>query len=312
MPLDGPSSATVAAATALRADAASVAVIRALRSSGIEPVLLKGATFSFLYTDAPRSYVDVDLLVAPEAVSIAGGVLNELGYSSLLEGAVAPERPAHAATYTRANAVPIDLHWMIPGVTAPSDEAWAVLSERAVPFEVAGSGTRALDLPARLMHVALHMAQSGPLVMKTRYDLVRALEIGSEEQWSDAAALANTLGASRAFSAGLRVLPAGAALADRLGLPSDFTLEEELARTSAASPSKSVARLASTPGFRPRARLVGRALVPTTASLRLSSRVARHGPAGMALAYLARPFKVAARLPKAVYVTVTTARTLRR
>src|SRR5687768_3185228 len=71
----------------LATDALAADVYRALRAEGVPATLLKGPSIArWLYRPGERIYSDVDLLVPPEAVARAGGVLGALGFRQGHEG----------------------------------------------------------------------------------------------------------------------------------------------------------------------------------------------------------------------------------
>jgi len=149
---------------------------------------------------------------------------------------------------------------------------------------------RALDVPARTMHLALHAAQNGPRDAKPMADLRRGVAQVGMDDWRAAAALSERLGAVQAFAEGLRLCEAGAILADDLGLPrAPRNLELQLRITSAPFESLFFARLADTPGLRAKAALVCRKLWPTPDYMRMRFEVARRGRLGLLGAHLIRP-----------------------
>ncbi|HEX7168295.1 MAG TPA: nucleotidyltransferase family protein [Acidimicrobiales bacterium] len=289
------------AARALRIDALAAKVVAALAEAGIDSILLKGSTHDFLYPGAVRGYVDVDLLVHPGHRHAAGGVLRAMGYRNLLEGAAENERPPYADTWVRDGAPAVDLHFELPLAGAPPDDVWRVLrDECSEPFVVGSGAARALTRDARLLVVALHAAKSGPHSTAGLPDLVRAASVPLGN-WGTAAGIAGRVGAIDGFTAGLRMTAQTSEIADRLALTGETPLALALSSSGASSPARSVGRLLTTESIRDRVRLVLRALVPTRTSIRLTSPIAnRFGAAGLALAYAARPFKVAWRMPSAV------------
>ena len=76
-----------------------------------------------------------------------------------------------------------------------------------------------LSRPARLLYVVLHAAQhESHRFEQPLKDLDRALHHAEGQPWKEAADLAGRLRAVPTFAAGLRLLPDGAGLADRMGL----------------------------------------------------------------------------------------------
>ena len=154
----------------------------------------------------------------------AGEVLAGLGYVDFVKTSglrVFPDDP-HADLWvqrTERSLSPVDLHWRLPGCEADPVRLWGALWARRTWVDLDGLRAPALDRTGLSLHVALHAAQHGTEDRKAMGDLGRGLSRWSVEVWRDAAQLAAEVGAREAFSAGLRLLPAGAALANQLGLP---------------------------------------------------------------------------------------------
>jgi hypothetical protein len=142
------------------------------------------------------------------------------------------------------------------------------------------------------MHVALHAAQHGEHVHKPLEDLSRALERLGEETWRGAMAVAEQLDALEAFAAGLRLLPEGERLAERLSLSRRASAQTVLMSGTPPPMAAGVARVASAPGPRAKLRLLARKVFPEPAFMRVWSRLARRGRVGLAASYAMRPFWV--------------------
>jgi hypothetical protein len=204
-----------------RIDRAAIAAVQALAAGGIEALVLKGPALArTLYrSDEHRGYFDVDLLVPARDRAAAGEVLARLGYIDFARTSglhIFPEDP-HADLWS--GVVAVDLHWRLPGCQADPARVWEVLHARRTWVELGGTRMPILDTAGLALHLALHAAQHGPEDRKAIGDLARGLERWPLEVWREAAAVASAVGASETFSAGLRLLAAGAALAGELGLP---------------------------------------------------------------------------------------------
>lgn len=279
--------AALVTARALTIDAVAREVWSALNVAGVEGVLLKGASLAdWLYDDGTvRSYSDVDMLVAPDQVAAAERVLGELGFEA--GESLAPAETPHARPWQRArDAAVLDLHWTLPGACVAPPEVWQAVRAHAIFASVGGGEVRILDEPARALLVALHAAQHEQ--GKPLEDLARALERASVATWREAGALADRLHAAYGFSRGLRMLPTGSMLADRLGLPTD-----ELLDVVAANPGDSlvmgIERLRNAPGLSRKLGLLGHELAPDPEFLRWRFPLARRGRIGLALTYAGRP-----------------------
>ena len=297
MPSGELSPALRAAALSLRVDAVTVEVVSELRAAGVRPILLKGPSIAtWLYADgSARPYRDTDLLIPPEGLRSAARVLRAVGFR---------EQPG-ASSYTwfrRSDRSVVDLHDTLFGIEADRSEAWAALSDDTETMRIGALEVETLGLPARLLYVVLHAAQhESHRFEQPLKDLKRALHRVEEQPWKEAAGLARRLRAVPTFAAGLRLLPDGASLADRMGLldqrPLMLSLREEDERSLLAT----LERLATTPGMGARLRLLGRRLAPPPDYMRWRyPRLAARGTAGLALAYVWRPVSTALRLPAAI------------
>src|SRR5437764_1088382 len=94
---------------------------------------------------------------------------------------------------------------------------WEELPARQRPALLAAAG--------RALHVALHAAQHGARWEWGIRDLEQAVDRLPLGVWEQAAALAARLEATRAFAAGLSLLPGGDELRMRLGISDEKTIE---------------------------------------------------------------------------------------
>src|SRR4051812_836765 len=115
--------------------------------------------------------------------------------------------------------VSVDLHWRLPGCEAPAGTVWTAISRHRTTIELGGRRVPTLDRVGLALHLALHAAHHGPGDLKALGDLARGLSRWPYETWEQATRFARELQAVEAFAAGLRLLPAGVARADELGLP---------------------------------------------------------------------------------------------
>ncbi len=276
---------------------------RQLGEAEIPCILLKGpAIAGWLYDeDEVRLYSDIDLLVRPVDFDRAVEALAVLGYVHDRAGAASCEFGPNEKDLQGPNLVTIDLHRYLIGVSDP-ELCWEVLSRHVTPFRLrSGAEIDVLDVPARTMHLALHAAQDGPADTKAVEDLRRGLRRVESSDWRAAAAIAEQLGAMAAFAAGLRLVPAGAALAEQLSLPKVKTVEVAIRTASAPQEAIVFVRLAECHTFRAKSALVARKLFPTGAFLRSTSRLANHGPLGLLGARLWRPISLVPRFPPAYF-----------
>lgn len=288
-----PAAARLATARSLAVDQVTAEVVSALRDADLEAILLKGPSIAlWLYTDgAARYYMDSDLLVRPSRVGEAERVLQDLGFRHKRAEYPGPERgQIHGRPWWRpTDGAEVDLHVTLWGLGVSPAESWGRLATHTEAMDVGGTSVRVLAPSARALHVALHAAQhSSPPASKPREDLARALERVPEATWVEAAELASDLGAPHQLVQGLQLLPAGAALADRLGLLDPRLAELAVRRRSPAPLVVGLDRLAATRGVSRKLRLIAGELFPPPAFLRWWSPVARRGAWALPLAYISR------------------------
>jgi hypothetical protein len=291
-------------ARTLGLDALTVEVLRAFRAAGCRSILLKGQTFRrHLYADgAPRSYGDVDLLVAPADLARAGAVLASLGFEKGLDHRDHPNLvEPHAEEWGRPGGPRVvDLHWRIAGVGAPAQRAWEILSARTEPILVGGEPAESLAKEGIALVAALHAAGQGRMHEKSARDLTRAIEGLDAETWSSAARLAAELDATEAFASGLRGVPAGHPLADALRLSRARSRQRALLAGETPAGALGLLRIAEPAPVRERLRVLRYALIPPPAYMRATSSLAPRGRVGLVLAYLARAGRRTVQLPAAV------------
>lgn len=287
----------------LQMEGSAATAVRHLRSRGVRVILLKGpVTRHWLYrSNEARHYGDLDFLVSPHQFERAASLLGEIGYQPQLSG-VAPAELGVGWANERVLVSPqniyIDLHQRLIGVPS-AERCWDVLSGSTEPFRLQTGHVEALTVEARALHLALHAAQDGLPDTKALADLDRGLQAVPLPTWRKAAQLAESLDATPAFAAGLRLLPEGAELADGLRLPHRMTTELAVRMAGLSQDALFFERLKSTPGLRAAAALIWRKLFPTAAFLRARSPLARRGPAGLLLARTSRVVSLMCRLPPA-------------
>jgi hypothetical protein len=274
--------------TGPRLDGIAADVVAALEAEGVASILLKGATFArWLYDDpGERTSGDADLLVSSSQLGAAERVLGALGFAG--ETIEAEHGAAPVRIWTRADGGAVELLCSLPGATVADEDAWQVLQTEVAPFELAGRPVTALGAAGRAVVVALAAADKGVHARKPLEDLGRALARVDEVTWDDAAALAQRLGATPVFAAGLRLLPAGALLAGRLGLTDERTTAAAV--RAGAAPDVRGAALAlawvgEQHGWRSRARAFRQVLFPSPAWMHGAYPFSARGRAALGTAY---------------------------
>lgn len=252
------------AAPSRAVDRVTIEVVKALRSAGIRPVLLKGPVFDrWLYArDEPRSYGDTDLLVAPPERDAAVEVLARLGFRLLALSRHGP--PIHAESWGRGGLAGslVDLHTSVAGATVDPATVWSVLAAGTETVELAGLRVEGTGSAANALIVALHAAAHGSGEFeRTGEDLTRALARCDLATWRAAHRRALAVGAEPSFAAGLRMVAAGEQVADALSLPRSATASVILRVGDAPVGAIFLERLRGV-GWRTRARMVARAIAP--------------------------------------------------
>jgi Uncharacterised nucleotidyltransferase len=305
----------LAAARSLRADAVAAEVANAFGSQGIRSVLLRGPSIErHLYADTEaRGYVDADLLVHKSERDGAQVTLEALGFVDATGLGRDPiDRPAWSSTWVRHHdGGNVDLHWTVVGARAHPDIVWQVLGGEVESVEVAQQPLLGLNAPATALIVALHAAQHGVKVPRVRDDLSRAVRVLSRDTWKSATALAGRIDAVSAYAFGLRSLPAGATLADRLGIQSPPSVETVLRAYESPPTALGFDWLAQTPGVAGKGRFIIRKVFPDRAFMRVWFRPARGGsrPA-LVVAYLWRPVWLVWHFPSGFRSWLTARRTV--
>jgi Uncharacterised nucleotidyltransferase len=278
----------VDAAYSLAADAASIEVARELSRLGIRSILLKGAVLSdWLYGERDRRYSDADLLVADADFGRATKALARLGFE-LVPGQLPPTgEPVHAEPWLRADGASVDLHRTLFGLSVSPARAWAELSPLTAPLRIGPATLEQPTVPVRALVVGLHAAQHGARASKPLEDLRRALQRASFEDWREAAELAERLGATVTFAAGLGLTPEGRRLASRLGLP-DPDVAAAAIHGGEGLLLVGIDRVAKARGLVAKAGVIASELFPSPDYMRWAARGAANTRGGLARAYAAR------------------------
>jgi hypothetical protein len=269
-------------------DSWTAEAVEALRDGGVDVILLKGPVIAeWLYDRGEsRPYADADLLVSVSRRPRCERLLTGLGYALRDpegEELLTVSGP-HAQTWQRADGATIDLHHSLPGEVYVEGLVWPTLWERRDHMELAGVEVPVLDIPSRALMVALHVFHHGREHRGPMEDLRRALARAPDEVWTEGAVVAEDILALPQFAAGVRMLPEGEALADRLGLPRSDVLEQLEGHSLAAG----FERLAGARGGRARVKLLWREAFPPRSFITWWRPWARRSPVHLALGYLYR------------------------
>lgn len=263
---------------------------------GVDSILLKGPAFArLLYRcDYERAYTDTDILVQSADVADAEQVLRARGFVRIDrdEDWIGPG-PKYAHTFRRADRALVDLHWRFSGAMASPEELWRSLAEHTMSLSLGGGTVATLDETASAVLLALHAVHHGASRAPALAELERGVERLAPGVWEAAVQLADELGASERFAAGLRLTRAGAQLADRLGLADPSSVELWLKTHPGSYGAWVIDRLTHTSGVRARLAIGFRVIVPTPRTMRTFVPLARRGRTALVLAYLWRPVRLA-------------------
>ena len=287
-------------AVSLAADARAADAVSLLEDAGIPALLLKGASLAeWLYGSEVRGYTDADLMVSPDAHVEAEAVLARAGYTQTL-------RHLHASVWeVPGQPISVDLHKRLWAAGSSPRHVWRVLWGRSSKQSIGGRDVRVLDPIARALVVTLHHAHHDRLGQGTRRtaeDLSRTLDLLEPQDWEAVDDLAHELRATLQFAGGLRALPdpRAAAIADELGLP-DARLLATVVQPDATVPLVgAIVNFRVARGPRRKLRALRNEILPPADELRDRSAIARHGTAGLILAYLIAPLISLSKFPVAL------------
>ena len=266
-------------------------VLRAFEAAGVESLLLKGPSVSrWLYdNDEPRGYGDSDLLVAPSDLETAEHVLLRLGFRPTVDRTEMPDWwQDHAIGWLRGDNEAVDLHRTLSGVGVDPEQVWQTLAADREPIVVGGFEAQTLAIPARTLMLALHAGQHGTGWGRFLDDLERGASRIDTSTWDAAAELAASLGATAAFAMGLRLVEPGRALASKLGLPTDGSVDLTLKASTPPPIALGFDQLARASGWRQRIAILRHKFFPPVTFMKLWSPLARQGKRGLLRAYVQR------------------------
>lgn len=279
-----------------RLDRVAEEIFAAFAAGEVEARALKGIVLSrLLYRPGEvRGYYDIDVLVEPSKLAMAGGILTELGFQNMSarEGVVDVAGILHAQVWVSSQAdfgnVTVDLHWTLDGCRAPAAQVWTALSAEPQHVVLDAAAVPTLPPAGLAFHLALHAAQHGPDDAKAIGDLRRGVQRWPRAVWREASELARDLDAGPAFAAGLRLTPEGTELADHELVLRDSTAELVEIELSARRPRGTfhLSALAEAQTWGERLQVVRHALFPTPAWIRRQYRWSRNRPWLLPLAYL--------------------------
>jgi hypothetical protein len=269
----------------LQIDRVTASTWQALEDAGIPTLVIKGPVIAeWLYRGGDiRNYGDSDLMVAPADWDRAVEVLLGLGFADE-QGEMAHPRMESFRSYAWVRGEQhVDLHCALWGLDADFETQWRELSDGAGRQNVGGAMVRVPRPAVRLLHIGLHAAHHHE--GKALEDVRRALALLDEGLWRDAVGLALRVDGLAAFATGLRLLPEGKELAERLGIADKRSVVFDL-RTEDTPTAEALNELLDPElPWRERARTIGRELFPRPSFMRWWSPLATRGPLGLLASY---------------------------
>jgi hypothetical protein len=249
-----------------------------MESAGISSIVLKGPSIArWLYPSGGRTYVDTDLLVPGADFGRAADVLMGLGFRAKLEGfhpfevgdSLATESPM-TRLLSAGHGPPgtVDLHHNLSALAVDDEALWAALEADTETLTVAGVTTTVLGRTALAFHIVVHAVQHD-FHSHTGEDLRRVVAALPSDDWGPVALLAGRLRAQDLLGFGLRRSPAGAEIADGLGLPDLPPGDWRFSVASAPRGSMSLQAFRSAKGVRTKLRWIRWTLLPSPAKIRL-------------------------------------------
>ncbi len=282
----------------LMIDRLAAEIVTAFAAAGIESLVLKGPVLAqWLYPDEVRAYGDADLMVAPGNWKPAVALLNRIGFSDHLGPMAHPRMESFASTAFLRGEDNLDLHCTLHGLDADPERIWEAFSTGVEGHDIGGAELRAPGRPALLLHVGLHAAHHAE--GKALEDLRRGIAGADPADWEQAWALAQRLEGAPTFASGLRLIPEGAALADRLGIGAEVRSTRHDIRFEQIPTAEGIDALLQ-PGVGPweRIRIVAGELFPRPEFMRWWSPLARRGRLGLLISYPWRWLRLLTQAPK--------------
>ena len=141
-------------------------VLRLFQSAGIKTMVLKGAPLSLLHYPecALRPMDDFDVLVPTSQSAAAIEVLRDSGWTPLEPENLKPHALAvrHSQEFRNPDGLQCDLHWHVLRECLQEDADDDFWSD-AVPLDIQGVGTLALNPADQLLHVCSHGLKWDPV-----------------------------------------------------------------------------------------------------------------------------------------------------
>ncbi len=180
----------------------------AFATASVDAILLKGLSIAQRFYDPPwsRPCTDVDLLVAPHALTRAEGVLTALGYTKEegARGRFFAERHFHVSFFAEGR-LPIELHFIAYRGFGAELSARDLL-EGSEPLTAIHASLRAPSLSREIVYLAVHAAAHRFERMGWLLDLALIARARGERDFAEAARFAESRGFRRPYAAAISLL----------------------------------------------------------------------------------------------------------
>lgn len=197
--------------------AESARICGRLRDAGVEAILLKGCTVAErFYRPAPslRSFIDIDLLVAPEKLAQADRVLREMGYDRTKPPiglprdveAVHHDISMHYLYQSERTQHPIELHHRLMAEKAELGIPFDDLYEGSIEIDLGPGKVRALGDAHALAYYCHHGAGHAYERVKWLADIARVVAHMDISRIAEASAIATRYNCRRSVDLTLAVL----------------------------------------------------------------------------------------------------------
>ena len=187
------------------------ALIRTLRTNGIEPLVIKGIPLALrLYTDpAVRASKDIDLLCKTEDLDRVERLLEATGYSRF-KGRISHEeywKCHYHFVYVRGEHMDsvVEVHWNLRPLMKGDLIDMDGVRQRARVVEIEGTAVRALDDSDALWQLGVNLSYEGFLDLRDLADLRRLARRTSNDDWLRLADFSRENGTYNEFSTALAV-----------------------------------------------------------------------------------------------------------
>ena len=183
----------------LRTDHELAAVLKRLKTDGVDAVVLKGAHLvRIVYGDIGlRPMYDVDILVRKPDLPKARDTLLGMGY---LHPEFTENIPKHLHHFSKPGSLPVEVHWTLASETEPLTIDIEGLWKRATLAKIGGAEALLLSPEDLFLHLCLHAAHTHGFVLglKPFCDITQTIRHYEDRMdWEQALSLARRWGAKK-------------------------------------------------------------------------------------------------------------------